>query len=255
MPIAFLVGIISILILSIVNADNQSDRDRAAILGSPGEYQEQGGISEAQRAYLGFASGLWEPASIPTSVETITTGMGMTVRLSVAGLEHDGVNLNGLVLDNFIWAINEEERILGQAFPFEAVQVLDSSESCGRFSVSPFIQNTAIIQIGCFHALIIAHEVAHSWFLGNDIHEKIADEIGLQTMSPSDDVSAYGRGQGMFGDLRRHYGDAEFNRRLTPLMNPNATMTEVRAAFGDNGGAATKIIDSSEVITTDKVRH
>ena len=224
----------------------QDMKDWTAILGSPGSYQQQGGITETQLAYVGFASGLWEPAEVAALRDTITTGLGVTVNLSVAGLEYEGVGINDLVLEDLKWIIEEEERVLNQPFPFSVVQVLDTvanDESCGWFSVSLFSEDTAIIMLRCFYTFIIAHEVAHSWFSGGDVHERIADQVALQVLRG--DEPTFGRGEGVFGQLREHYGDAEFNHRIMGLTSRSANMADVRTAFGDDG-AATKIINASE---------
>ena len=186
---------------------------------------------------------------------TVTTGAGMEISIVVSEFEQgEGEFTNSQALQTIAWIIDEEERLIGSAFPFTEITVSREqsmpNNTCGGFRAR---SSTAVIRVRCVSVYALAHEVAHAWFRGNDIHEAIADEIELQVGGWDAERPEYS--QGLFGDLRRHYGDSEFNRRLTPLMNPNATMTDVRAAFGDDGGAATEIIDSSEVITTDEVRH
>ena len=135
----------------------------------------------------------------------------------------------------------------------------------------------------------IAHETAHTWFHGNDyanwIDEGLANAVENQVVaaSRSDQViyppvthcesyrnlselekaaperisseeyqgfrCNYSLGDGVFGALREHYGDSEFNRRITRLARKatNATNLEItienaRKALGDEGGAS-KIIE------------
>lgn len=141
----------------------------------------------------------------------------------------------------------------------------------------------------CSHTLAsIAHEAAHTWFHGNEyanwIDEGLANAIENQFMAARSEIAYpprtycesyrnisqlerarpvrintgrdegftcnYRFGDGIFGELREHYGDQEFNARIAGLAkrheNPDdreLTVSDVRRALGD-GGQASEIIET-----------
>ena len=141
----------------------------------------------------------------------------------------------------------------------------------------------------CTHTLAsIAHETAHTWFHGNEyanwIDEGLANAVENQFMATRSEIAYpprtycenyrnisqlerarpvrvntggdegftcnYRLGDGIFGGLREHYGDQEFNARIAGLAkrheNPDdreLTVNDVRRALGD-GGQASEIIET-----------
>lgn len=141
----------------------------------------------------------------------------------------------------------------------------------------------------CSHTLAsIAHETGHTWFHGNEyanwIDEGLANAVENQFMETRSEIAYpprtycesyrnisqlerarpvrvntggdegftcnYHLGDGIFGELREHYRDQEFNARIAELAktheNPDdleLTVSDVRRALGD-GGKASEIIET-----------
>ena len=130
----------------------------------------------------------------------------------------------------------------------------------------------------------IVHEVAHTWFHGSDsanwIDEGLANAIALQVVTRSQEVQTsyppvtyceiylniseleqgnpvrtsrdsytgfscnYTLGDGIFGALREHYGDTEFNKRISQLTRRESNRTDspqaiadIKKVFGEDGKA------------------
>ena len=201
--------------------------------------------------------------------ETITTSLGMQVDATVTGFDE-----NSLRFDQLVQAINGAERLLGIPYPSPQVtmmRVLEvQGEFCGsnrpsyapRFEGDPYVVDGSAISLrvdgDCDEPFAtIAHEVAHTWFHGNDpadwIDEGLANAVELQVaaayqqdrvfyppvtycldfrniseleLGDPDVVSSgrysgfrcnYSLGDGVFYSLREHYGDAGFNARIARL--------------------------------------
>ena len=179
-----------------------------------------------------------------------------------------------LRFDQLVLAINEGERLLGVPYPSPSVTMRQVSQLSGgfcgqnqpsyavRYTRDPYVLDNSVIEVrvdeDCYKTFeTIAHEVAHTWFHGNDtadwIDEGLADAIELQIVAAyqegqatyppitycesyrniselergePDRVSSdqptgfrcnYHLGDGIFGDLREYYGDDEFNQRIAQL--------------------------------------
>ena len=201
--------------------------------------------------------------------ETITTSLGMQVDATVTGFDE-----NSLRFDQLVQAINGAERLLGIPYPSPQVtmmRVLEvQGEFCGsnrpsyapRFEGDPYVLDGSAISLrvdeDCDEPFAtIAHEVAHTWFHGNDpadwIDEGLANAVELQVaaayqqdrvfyppvtycldhrniseleLGDPDILSSgqysgyrcnYSLGDGIFYALREHHGDAGFNARIARL--------------------------------------
>ena len=179
-----------------------------------------------------------------------------------------------LRFDQLVLAINEGERLLGVPYPSPSVTMRQVSQLSGgfcgqnqpsyaaRYTEDPYVVDNSVIEVrvdeDCHKTFAtIAHEVAHTWFHGNDpadwIDEGLADAIELQIVAAyeegqeiyppitycesyrninelergePDRVSSdqptgfrcnYRLGNGIFGALREYYGDDEFNKRIAQL--------------------------------------
>ena len=179
-----------------------------------------------------------------------------------------------LRFDQLVLAINEGERLLGVPYPSPSVTMRQVSQLSGgfcgqnqpsyaaRYTGDPYVVDNSVIEVrvdeDCHRTFAtIAHEVAHTWFHGNDpadwIDEGLADAIELQIVTAyqegqeiyppitycesyrninelergePDRVSSdqptgfrcnYRLGNGIFGTLREYYGDDEFNKRIAQL--------------------------------------
>ena len=115
-----------------------------------------------------------------------------------------------LRFDQLVLAINGGERLLGVPYPSPSVTMRQVSQLSGgfcghnqmsyatRYSRDPYVVDNSIIEMrvdeDCYKTFAaIAHEVAHTWFHGNDfadwIDEGLADSIKHQV------VAAYQEGQ------------------------------------------------------------
>ena len=179
-----------------------------------------------------------------------------------------------LRFDQLVLAINEGERLLGVPYPSPSVTMRQVSQLSGgfcgqnqpsyavRYTRDPYVLDNSVIEVrvdeDCYKTFeTIAHEVAHTWFHGNDtadwIDEGLADAIELQIVAAYQEGQAtyppitycesyrniselergapdrvindqptgfrcnYHLGDGIFGDLREYYGDDEFNQRIAQL--------------------------------------
>ncbi len=202
-------------------------------------------------------------------VRTIETGMGKRVDVTVEGFADSPAIFNTLVQ-----TINEEEQMLGVSYPAPKLQMTKADQlqggRCGynqmsansRYQGEPHsIANSAIsirVDSECDDTFgTIAHEVAHTWFSGNDpqnwIDEGLANsiEIQMQEANPGEgdnyppltycathrniaeleaakpirDVSTqasgftcnYTLGDGIFSALREHLGTETFNQAIAEL--------------------------------------
>ena len=199
----------------------------------------------------------------------ITTSLGQRVSVNVSGF-----NDSQMRFDQLVQIINDTERLLGIPYPAPAVTMLQVSNLntgfCGnnqmsyatRYVDDPYVvENSAIkmrVDAECNKTFAtIAHEVAHTWFHGNDpnnwIDEGLANAITYQLLAthPPDQAiyppvtycqsyrniseleSAtperenkdehagyscnYSLGDGIMGALRQHHGDHGFNSRIAQL--------------------------------------
>ena len=215
------------------------------------------------------------PTVVPTLVpldtaskvaRTVRTYSGMRVDITVEGFTD-----NRIRFDQMVQIINEEEQLLGVPFPAPRVSMRRVRDLpggfCGhnqmsyesRYQGDPYIVEASVIRLrvdskcdDTFGSL--AHEVAHTWFHGNDvadwIDEGLANSIEYQVKEanpetaeeyppvtycasyrniseleaavPIRDASTeasgfscnYRLGDGIFGALRQHFGADEFNRRI-----------------------------------------
>ena len=191
-------------------------------------------------------------------VRTIETGMGKRVDVTVEGFADSPAIFNTLVQ-----TINEEEQMLGVSYPAPKLQMTKADQLqggvCGYYQNS--IANSAIsirVDSECDDTFgTIAHEVAHTWFSGNDpqnwIDEGLANSIEIQiqetnpgegdkyppltycatyrniaeleSAKPIEDVSTqasgytcnYTLGDGIFSTLREHLGTETFNQVIAEL--------------------------------------
>ena len=217
--------------------------------------------------------------------ETITTLLGQQVDATVSGFADTPVRI-----DQLVQAINDEERLLGLPYPAPEVTLRHVSEVeggfCGqnqpiyapRLEGDPYLMESAVISIriddDCTRPFnTIAHEVAHTWFHGNDpahwIDEGLANAIELQVVAgtqpgevqyppvtycrdytnigeleqatpPRSGEDQYGGfscnyslGDGIFGALLDHYGDNAFNARVAQLARSPASATRKAHAIED----------------------
>ena len=222
------------------------------------------------------------PTQVPTNTagrraETITTSLGQQVDAIVAGFDDSPLRFDQLVL-----AIDEGERLLGVPYPSPNVTMRRVVEVtggfCGNNQMSyatgyvgdPYVVDGSVISVrvdeDCNDTFgTIAHEVAHSWFFGNDpadwIDEGLANAIEHQIVVAYDldkvvyspvtycdgydnigelerDAPAkvskkqytgfscnYTLGDGIFSGLREYFGDDEFNRRIAQLARHGASDT------------------------------
>ena len=207
-----------------------------------------------------------------------------------------------LRFDQLVLAINGGERLLGVPYPSPSVTMRQVSQLSGgfcghnqmsyatRYSRDSYVVDNSIIEMrvdeDCYKTFAaIAHEVAHTWFHGNDfadwIDEGLADSIehqvvaayqeGQETQYPpvtycesyrninelergapgrvthgqSTGFSCnYRLGNGIFGALREHYGDDEFNDRIAQLARRGTndtqrehTISDIRTVLGGEGPA------------------
>ena len=210
--------------------------------------------------------------------ETITTSLGREVDATVAGFVD-----SSLRFDQLIQAINEAERLLGAPFPSPRVNMQKVREVAGgfcgnnqmsyalRYLGDPYVVDGSVISVRiddeCDETfLTIAHEVAHTWFHGNDpadwIDEGLANAIEAQVVraklqdrvfyppvtycqshgnlseleqgepprTSEDPYSGYGcyysLGDGIFGELREFHGDSGFNQRIARLARRSENETD-----------------------------
>ena len=199
----------------------------------------------------------------------ITTSLGQRVSVNVSGF-----NDSQMRFDQLVQIINDTERLLGIPYPAPAVTMLRVSNLntgvCGnnqmsyatRYVDDPYVvENSAIkmrVDAKCNKIFAtIAHEVAHTWFHGNDpndwIDEGLANAIKyqlLETHRPDQAIYSpvtycqsyrniselesatperenkdqhagfscnYSLGDGIMGALRQHHGDRGFNSRIAQL--------------------------------------
>ena len=212
------------------------------------------------------------------AARTIQTSLGQRVDVTVEGFSNNRLRFNQLVE-----VINKEEQQLGVPFPAPRVNMRRVSQLpggfCGhnqmsyesRFRGDPYIIEASVIRLRmdskCDDTFgSIAHEVAHTWFHGNDpqdwIDEGLANSIEyqvkeaypgqgekyppvtycssyrniseLESATPDKNTSAeasgfscnYRLGDGMFGALREYYGNREFNRRIAKLARRSVNETD-----------------------------
>ena len=209
---------------------------------------------------------------------TIQTSLGRRVDITVQGFSD-----NRLRFDQLVAVINKEEQLLGMPFPAPKVNMRRVSQLpgnfCGhnqmsyesRFRGDPYIVEASVIRLRmdgkCDDTFgSIAHEVAHTWFHGNDpqdwIDEGLANSIEyqveeaypgqgeryppvtycssyrniseLESATPDQDTIAeasgfscnYRLGDGIFDALRKYYGTQEFNRRIAKLARRSVNETD-----------------------------
>ena len=202
-------------------------------------------------------------------VRTIETGMGKRVDVTVEGFADSPAIFNTLEQ-----TINEAEQMLGVSYPAPKLQMTKAGQLqggfCGhnqmsynpRYQGEPYTVEASLIALrvdgNCDETFrSTAHEVAHTWFHGNDpqnwIDEGLANsiEIQMQEAHPSEgdnyrprtycathrniaeletarqtkNVSAqasgfscnYTLGDGIFGALREHLGTEAFNQAIAEL--------------------------------------
>ena len=179
-----------------------------------------------------------------------------------------------LMFEQLVQSINEVERILEVPYPSPSVTMQRVSKVTGgfcghnqmsyvsRYIGDPYVVENSTIQVRvddeCDETFAsIAHEVAHTWFHGNDladwIDEGLANAIKYQVVAiyqegqviyppvtycdsyrnigelergspdrlsndqPTGFRCNYHLGDGIFGALREYYGDNEFNERIATL--------------------------------------
>ena len=129
-------------------------------------------------------------------IQTITTGMGQTLDITVQGFDNSPAMFNLLVQ-----IINQEEQLLGIPFPSPKLTMKRTNQMSGgfcgnyqpfykpRYAGDPYIIKDSNINLRvdehCDDTFgSIAHEVAHAWFHGNDpqdwIDEGLANSIEQQ---------------------------------------------------------------------------
>ncbi len=206
--------------------------------------------------------------------------------VTVAGFDDSPLRFDQMVL-----SINEAERLLGTPFPspnvtMERVAALPD-DFCGynamsyapRYRGDPYVVDGSVISVrvdnDCDDTFAtIAHEVAHTWFHGNDradwIDEGLANALELQVVnayhpeepayppvtycknygnvrqlegaSPArisnDQYSGfncnYTLGDGIFGALRDYHGEAEFNARISRLARKETNRTNREHTIADS---------------------
>ena len=227
------------------------------------------------------------PLIIPTEVHTgeITTSLGKEVDVAVSGFDSSFLPFEQLEL-----AINEAERLLGVPYPSPRLTFTRVAEVPGGFcgsnqmSYAPglvgdpnIIDGSAVsmrLDDECNETFrTIAHEVAHTWFHGNDpadwIDEGLANAIEDQVAranqqdrgfyppvtyceshlnlseleqgeparinegSYSGYACHYSLGDGIFDDLREYHGDSEFNQRIARLARRSENETNLAHTIDD----------------------
>ena len=193
-----------------------------------------------------------------------------------------GFDNNRLRFGQLVDAINEGEQLLGVPYPAPIVNMRKvptiSGGFCGhnqmsyesRYSSDPYTVESTVIRIrvdsDCTDTFgSIVHEVAHTWFHGNDpqdwIDEGLANAVELQIKEnspgeaepypPLTYCASYGNiqelegatlvreikdrakgfkcnyrlGDGIFGALRSHHGTEAFNRRIAGLARQAVSET------------------------------
>ena len=217
--------------------------------------------------------------------ETITTSLGQQVDVTVTGFDDSPLRFDQLVL-----SIVEEERLLGVPYPSPSMTMKKVSKVAGgfcgnnqlsyapRYVGDPYVVDGSVISVrvdeDCDKTFAtIAHEVAHTWFHGNDpadwIDEGLADAIEHQVVAahqegreiyppitycesyrniielergapdrvsndqPTGFSCNYRLGDGIFGDLREYYGDNEFNKRIAQLARRGTNATKREHTIAD----------------------
>ena len=196
--------------------------------------------------------------------------MGRRVDVIVQGFDD-----TSLRFDQMIQSINEIEQLLNIPFPSPQITMNRVTSLAGgfcgnnqlsyarRYRGEPFVidNSTISMRVGedCDDTYeSIAHEVAHTWFHGNDpqdwIDEGLANAMEQQVVArliqpgqaiyppitycrdyrniaqlergkPDQTITEkstgfacnYSLGDGIFGALRQHHGDLEFNRLIAPI--------------------------------------
>ena len=201
-----------------------------------------------------------------------------------------GFDDSSLRFEQLVQAINEAERLLGEPFPSPLVHMKKVREVeggfCGlnqmsyapRYRGDPYVVDGSVISVRiddeCDDTFAtIAHEVAHTWFHGNDpadwIDEGLANAIESQVARASQQdrvfyppvtycqshgnlselergaparislqpYSGYGcyysLGDGIFGELREYHGDSGFNQRIVRLARRSENETNRAHTIGD----------------------
>ena len=204
--------------------------------------------------------------------------MGQSVDVTVEGFVD-----NRLRFDQLVQVINQEEQLLDLPYPAPRVNMRRVSRLpaglCGhnqmsyqsRYQDDPYTVKASVIRLRvdsiCDDTLgSMAHEVAHTWFHGNDpadwIDEGLANSIEYQVKEahaheaeeyppvtycasyrniaeleravPEQDLSIeasgfrcnYRLGDGIFGSLREYQGNEEFNRRIAELARRSVNATD-----------------------------
>ena len=201
-----------------------------------------------------------------------------------------GFDDGSLRFEQLVQAINQAERLLGEPFPSPLVHMKKVREVeggfCGlnqmsyapRYRGDPYVVDGSVISVRiddeCDDTFAtIAHEVAHTWFHGNDpadwIDEGLANAIESQVARASQQdrvfyppvtycqshgnlselergaparislqpYSGYGcyysLGDGIFGELREYHGDSGFNQRIVRLARRSENETNRAHTIGD----------------------
>ena len=209
--------------------------------------------------------------------QTIETSLGQHVDVVVKGFEDSPLRYEQLVQ-----SINEIEGMLGVPFPSPRVTMTrvgnlnggfcghNQLEYAPRYFGAPYVVSDSTIRLRVDNRCddtfsSVAHEVAHTWFHGNDpadwIDEGLANAIEHQVVAslrpegvvypPTTYCESYrniaelerGRpvrivdgdstgfecnydlGDGIFGALREYFGDEEFNRRVAPLARRSTNIS------------------------------
>ena len=209
---------------------------------------------------------------------TVETSMGQRVDITVEGFAN-----NRLRFDQLVQVINQEEQLLDLPYPAPRVNMRRVSRLpaglCGhnqmsyqsRYQGDPHTVEASVIRLRvdsvCDDTLgSTAHEVAHTWFHGNDpadwIDEGLANSIEYQVKEahaheaeeyppvtycasyrniaeleravPEQDLSIeatgfrcnYRLGDGIFGALREYQATEEFNRRIAELARRSVNTTD-----------------------------
>ena len=189
-----------------------------------------------------------------------------------------------------VQSINDEERLLGVPYPSPVVRMERVRELSGgfcgynqmeyahRYAGEPYFVESSNIEVrvdgDCDETFAtIAHEVAHTWFHGNDpadwIDEGLANAVERQVVAANrqneviyppvtycetyrniaelergdparvsqalytDFRCNYSLGDGIFGAMREHYGDVEFNKRIAQLARRESNETDNPLTIGD----------------------
>ena len=207
----------------------------------------------------------------------ITTSLGQQVDAIVSGFDD-----SPLRFDQLVQTINAAEGLLGMPYPSPQVTMRRVSELSGgfcgnnqmsyapRYIGEPYAVDGSVISVrideDCFKTFdTIAHEVAHTWFFGNDpadwIDEGLANAIENQVVANQTDEIIYppvtycetynnigelerggpaklsngqytgfscnySLGDGIFGALIEHYGDNGLNQRIAQLARRASSPTK-----------------------------